>query len=110
MESESQRVNSDRPFPENSVGGTGSNWMFPLNHGNVLGQGFPAKSRELPRSPGIPGEFPGNMQLSFTALPEGADRGSANPIGLWPIFKVTYTLTFCYFMADYGERYYLQKN
>ena len=40
-------------------GGTG--W-FPLNHGNVLGKGFPPKSRELTGSPGIPGEFPGNMQ------------------------------------------------
>ena len=32
-----------------------------------MGKGFPPKSRELPRSPGIPGEFPGNMQLSTVA-------------------------------------------
>ena len=53
---------SDRS-PEH-IGGTRSDWMFPLNHGSVLGKGFTPKLQEPPRSPGIPGGFPGNMQLS----------------------------------------------
>ena len=36
-----------------------------MNHGNVLGKGFPPKLQELNGSPGIPGEFSGNMQRRF---------------------------------------------
>ena len=70
-----QKCTIDRPFPENTVGGTESYWVFPLNHRNVLGKGFLAKLRELPRSLGIPGEFPGNMQrskeMAITAMNSG---------------------------------------
>ena len=35
-------------------------WIIELNHRNGLVPAFPPKSREFPRSPGIPREFPGN--------------------------------------------------
>ena len=48
-----------------TVGGTETD---DLNHRNALGNAFPPKSRELPRSPGIPREYATKLVSGFCHL------------------------------------------
>ena len=60
----------DRPFPGNSWW----DWIVDLDHRNALVPAFPPKWQELPRSPGIPGEFPGNTISDMEIVVVGIDN------------------------------------